>query len=219
MMQACLFDLDGVIVDTAHHHFIAWQRLAQEVLNLPFTAEDNESLKGLSRLESLEFILAEGQRVASAQQKEDWMKLKNAWYLESVESITPDDLLPGTAALLKELKASGVRIALGSASKNAPMILQKLNIADWFDVVIDGNVVKNSKPNPEVFLTGAAQLHVLPSQAVVFEDAVSGVQAAKAGGFFCVGIGQRDVLTQADVVVRNLSEVSLTQLNQWFFQP
>lgn len=215
MLQACLFDLDGVLVDTARHHFVAWKRLAEEVLGVTFTHADNEALKGLSRVESLDYILSKTTISASAEQKLEWMALKNNWYLEAVKSITPNDLLPGALSLLEELKKERIPSALGSASKNAPMIIDQLGIANWLEAIVDGNVVTLSKPNPAVFLKGAELLGIHPSHTIVFEDAQSGVQAAKAGGFFCVGIGNPEDLYGADEVVKDLSFITIAQLKNW----
>jgi len=215
MLAGCLFDLDGVLVDTARHHFVAWKRLAEEHLNVSFTHEDNEALKGLSRVESLDYILSKSTTTASPEQKLEWMALKNQWYLEAVKSITPTDLLPGALALLQALKAEGIPAALGSASKNAPMIIEQLDIASYLSAVVDGNVVTLSKPHPAVFLKGAELLEINPSHTVVFEDAQSGVQAAKAGEFYCVGIGKEEDLTGADQVVPDLSFITIEKLKNW----
>lgn len=217
MLEACLFDLDGVLVDTARHHFSAWQRLAQERIGVTFTHHDNEQLKGLSRLESLNYILSKTTQVFSEEEKTQMMQDKNEWYLSLVSELTPDDALPGATLLLQTLKANGIKTALGSASKNAPLIIEKLGIASLLDVVIDGNVVSRSKPDPEVFLKGAEALNVSPASTVVFEDAVSGVAAAKTGGFFCVGIGHASDLLEADFVVPDLSFIDIDLLNNKFF--
>lgn len=217
MLSACLFDLDGVLVDTARHHFAAWQRLAQERIGVTFTQHDNEQLKGLSRLESLNYILSKSDHNFSEEEKFQMMKDKNDWYLLLVAELTPEDALPGTTALLLSLKAAGIKTGLGSASKNAPLIIQKLGIAHLLDVVIDGNIVSKSKPDPEVFIRGAEALNVSPSETIVFEDAVSGVAAAKTGGFSCVGIGLPDDLKQADFVVPDLSFITIELLNNKFF--
>lgn len=212
MVKGCIFDMDGVIVDTAKFHFKAWQRLS-ESLGIPFTHEQNEELKGVSRVDSLEKILSWGNLVLDNQKKLELMDLKNKWYLDFVEEITPSDMLPGTFEFLSACKENKVKIALGSSSKNAILILDKLGIMDFFDVVIDGNKITLSKPNPEVFLRAAKELNLNATQCVVFEDAISGVEAAKAGGFYCVGIGEKDVLTRADRVVASLSEIQLNDFN------
>jgi beta-phosphoglucomutase len=215
MLAGCLFDLDGVLVDTARHHFVAWKRLAEEQLNVAFTHEDNEALKGLSRVESLDYILSKSTTSATPEQKLEWMAMKNQWYLEAVKSITPTDLLPGALSLLQSLKVEGIPAALGSASKNAPMIIEQLDIASYLSAVVDGNVVTLSKPHPAVFLKGAELLEIDPAHTVVFEDAQSGVQAAKAGGFYCVGIGEANHLSGADQVVPDLSFITIEKLKNW----
>ena len=217
MFEACLFDLDGVLVDTARHHFSAWQRLSQKRIGVTFTHHDNEQLKGLSRLESLNYILSKTDQSFSDEAMQEMMQVKNDWYLELVAQLTPEEALPGAKDLLKALKDAGIKTGLGSASKNAPLIIEKLGIAHLLDVVIDGNIVSKSKPDPEVFLKGAVALNVSPSHTVVFEDAVSGVAAAKTGGFFCVGIGQAEDLIDADFVVRDLSQINIELLNKTFF--
>ncbi len=217
MLAACLFDLDGVLVDTAKHHYTAWKQLAEDKIGVGFTHEDNEALKGLSRAESLSYILAKTSRTFSESEKLAMMEEKNINYLSLVSQLTPNDLLPGALSLLKSLKEQGIKSALGSASKNAPLIIEKLGIVEFLDAVVDGNVVTLSKPNPAVFIKGAEILNVSPTHTVVFEDAVSGVAAAKAGGFYCVGIGEQAALPQADYVVSDLSFVTIEDLNKKFF--
>ena len=199
-LQACLFDLDGVIVDTAQYHFTAWQRLADE-LGVPFDHADNDQLKGVSRVDSLEYILRKGNLELDNDTKVRLMDRKNAWYLAQVESMEPKELFPGVVDFIDELRTAGVGVALGSSSKNAPLILDRCRIADRFDTVIDGNSITFSKPDPEVFLKGAEALGSTPAHTVVFEDAVSGVQAALNGGFRVVGLGDAETLGQADFIL------------------
>ena len=199
-LQACLFDLDGVIVDTAQYHFTAWQRLADE-LGVPFDHADNDQLKGVSRVDSLEYILRKGNLELDNDTKVRLMDRKNAWYLAQVESMETEELFPGVVDFIDELRAAGVGVALGSSSKNAPLILDRCRIADRFDTVIDGNSITFSKPDPEVFLKGAEALGSTPAHTVVFEDAVSGVQAALNGGFRVVGLGDAETLGQADFIL------------------
>jgi beta-phosphoglucomutase len=199
-LRACLFDLDGVIVDTAKHHFVAWRRLAEE-LSIPFTAEDNEGLKGLSRVDSLEVILAKGNLFLDAQTKLQLMEKKNAHYLELISTMNPDEVLPGVAVFIEDLQANGVLIGLGSSSKNAPQILELIGLKSAFHTIIDGNQITLSKPDPEVFLLGAQALGLDPSECLVFEDAVAGVEAARTGGFPVIGIGSPEVLGAADAVL------------------
>lgn len=210
-LKACLFDMDGVIVDTAKYHFHAWARLADS-LGVPFTEEQNEQLKGVSRVDSLEKILAWGNLQLNNAKKLELMELKNKWYLDFVATVTPQEMLPGTLVLLQSLQVHGIKIGLGSSSKNSILILEKLGIMPYFDTIVDGNKITLSKPNPEVFLRGAQELGFEPNEIIVFEDALSGVEAAKTGGFYCIGIGSADVLTKADQVVANLGEVKVEDL-------
>lgn len=208
--SAFLFDLDGVLVDTARFHFDAWRKLAQE-LGGDFTHEQNEQLKGVSRRESLMKILEWCQIELTEDQIGHYMNMKNEWYLELVKTLTPNDILPGAKAFLENARALGVKTALGSASKNAPLILKQLHIDHLLDAVIDGNTVVHSKPHPEVFLKGAEATSTQPERCVVFEDAISGVAAAKAGNMKCVGIGEPEMLSDADVVVASLSKITVEE--------
>ena len=210
-LQACLFDLDGVIVDTAKYHFKAWSRLSEELV-IPFDAADNERLKGRSRVDSLEYILRKGSLVLDNDTKVKLMVRKNEWYLDQVKQMTPSELAPGVVELMDELRAAGVKVGLGSSSRNAPLILDLCGISNRFDVVVDGNSITLSKPDPEVFLKGAETLGVPPSRTVVFEDAVSGVEAAINGGFQVVGVGSSDSLSQADFVIADFEGFSMAEL-------
>ena len=205
--HAFLFDLDGVLVDTAVFHFQAWRRLTKE-LGFDIDEEFNETLKGISRMDSLDRILDHGKVTLTQEEKEAYAKRKNDWYLELVNQMTPADVLPGVEDFLKAARSMNIKIALGSASKNAPVILEKTGILPYFDAVIDGNHVSKSKPDPEVFLKGAAALQVSPAECVVFEDAHAGIQAAKAADMYAVGIGAADVLSNADVVVPGFEGVT-----------
>ena len=197
MIKGFLFDLDGVIVDTAVFHFQAWRRLAQK-LGGDFTEEQNEQLKGVSRVDSLKKIIEWTGATVSDEEFQSLMVEKNEWYLELVQGLGPQDALPGALNFLQTAYDQGIKIALGSASKNAPMILEKLGITPLFTAIIDGNNVVNGKPHPEVFLKGAEALGLEPSECVVFEDSIAGVQAAKTGGMSSVGIGDAETL-QADI--------------------
>ncbi len=210
-IRACLFDLDGVLVDTAKYHFIAWKRLAESI-GVPYTEHDNEQLKGVSRVESLEYILRKGNVEKPDSEKLRLMDTKNTWYLELVATMKPDELLPNVWDFLSELKVQGMLIGLGSSSKNAQMILDKTGIYKFFDTVVDGRHTTNSKPHPEVFLTGAKQLHVTPQETIVFEDASSGIAAAKLGGFYAIGLGDPTILSEADYVIPSLEQFNYTQL-------
>ena len=202
-MQAALFDLDGVIVDTAKFHYLAWRELANG-LGFELTEAQNEKLKGISRMESLDVILGMGGVTLTAEEKLRLATIKNGRYVEMVKTIDASEILRGAKEYLIELRGRGVKVALGSASKNAEIILRNLGIFELFDVVIDGNKVSKSKPDPEVFLLGAQGLGVAPSACVVFEDAEAGVEAAKAGGMYAVGIGLVKNLPRADFVVPGL---------------
>ncbi len=200
MIQACIFDLDGVIVDTARFHFLAWQRLARE-LGVSFTEKENEKLKGVSRMQSLEIILELGGISASEEQKEKWATQKNQWFVEYVDTLLPKDIFPGVQKLLEELKKKQIKLALASSSKNAQRVIKLLGIAALFDAVVDGTMIKKSKPDPEVFLLAAQRIGVAPSYCIVFEDAEAGVEAALAAGMKCVGVGQVSALNKAHRIV------------------
>jgi beta-phosphoglucomutase len=212
MITAAIFDLDGVLVDTAKYHYLAWKRLASE-LGVDLSIEENERLKGVSRMDSLEIILALGNITLAEDEKEKLAAKKNTWFLEYVNQMTPAEILPGAKELITELKKQDFKIALGSSSKNAPLVLRLLSIENLFDVVVDGTMVKNSKPNPEVFLMGASLLKIEPTVCVVFEDAEAGVEAAIAAGMLSVGIGSPAQLGKATQVVPNLIDYSIESLN------
>ncbi len=210
MIKACLFDLDGVIVDTAIFHYQAWKRLANE-LGFDLSEAENEQLKGISRMESLDILLGLGNKLQAftQEEKETFAAKKNEWYRELIMKITPDDLLPGSVAYITQLRNKGYKIALGSASKNAQTILQQLQITDLFDAVIDGTCIQHSKPHPEVFLKGAEALHCHPIECVVFEDAQSGIEAALAGGMKAIGVGEPKQLHKAHQVIPDLAHASI----------
>jgi len=210
-IKACIFDLDGVIVDTAVYHYKAWRRLANQ-LGFDFTEEQNEELKGISRIESLKIILHWGGVTKSDEEMQELATLKNTWYVDMITKMTPDEILPGAREFLELVRANNYLTALGSASKNSGTILNQIGLIDLFDALVDGNKVTKSKPDPEVFLVGAQELNVSPEECVVFEDAIAGVQAAKAGKMKAVGIGKADVLTEADIVVAGLNEMTIEKL-------
>ncbi|PXY01233.1 beta-phosphoglucomutase [Marinifilum breve] len=211
-ISACIFDLDGVVVDTAKYHYIAWKSLANE-LGFDFTEEDNERLKGVSRMRSLDILLEIGGVELDDKTKLELADKKNKNYVEYILKMTPDEILPGVKDFFNELKEQGIKIALGSASKNAMTILNQLELTDYFDAVVDGTHVSNAKPDPEVFLKGAELLGVSPSECIVFEDAEAGVEAAINGNMKCVGIGSPDVLGKANIVVPGFVGFSMAQLN------
>ncbi|BES66747.1 beta-phosphoglucomutase [Gottschalkiaceae bacterium SANA] len=205
--KAVIFDLDGVIVDTAKYHYLAWKRLAEE-LGISFTLEDNERLKGVSRMASLDILLSLGKRRLPETEKLILAEEKNAWYVEMIDQLTREELLPGAEGLLRQLRADGVKIALGSASKNAERILNRLEIGDYFDARIDGTKVSRAKPDPEVFLLAAKSVGVNPADCLVFEDAPAGVEAAKRANMHVVGIGNQENLLLADWILGSLDEIN-----------
>ena len=206
-VEGAIFDLDGVLVDTAKYHYLAWKRLAGE-LGFDFTESDNERLKGVSRIRSLEILLETGGVVMTEIQKEQAAARKNAWYVEYLLALDETALLPGAKDYLLRLRENGIRIALGSASKNAPLILERLNIAAFFDAVIDGNAVSTAKPDPEVFVKGAAALGLAPERCVVFEDALAGIEAAKKGCMRVIGVGVPELLPGADRYIASLADMA-----------
>ena len=210
-VKACLFDLDGVIVDTAIYHFQAWRRLANE-LGFDFTEHQNEQLKGISRMESLDLILGWGNVSLTDEEKQDWATRKNGWYLDLVKEMTSKEVLPGVKDFLNILKENNIKIALGSASKNSKLILERIEMLSYFDAIIDGNNITKGKPNPEVFLLGAEATRCKPEECVVFEDALAGVQAGKAGGMKVVGVGSPEILTEADIVIATFKEMTMEKL-------
>ncbi len=210
-IKACIFDLDGVIVDTAKFHYLAWKRLANE-LGFDFTEEDNERLKGVSRMDSLNILLEIGGVEVDDKVKDELARKKNEWYVELITHMDEKEILPGTTEFLTLLKENGIKISLGSASKNAKMILEKIGIVHMFDAIIDGTDITKAKPDPEVFLLGAKALNVEPGECIVFEDAVSGVEAAISAGMYVVGIGSKETLYKANDVVKSLADMTLDRL-------
>ena len=203
-MKGYIFDLDGVIVDTAKYHYLGWKRLADE-LGLRFTAQDNELLKGVSRIRSFEIILELNGREMSAEEIEKYCTVKNEYYVQYIRRITPDEILPGVRGFIREIRKAGIRTALGSASKNARTILERLELESYFDAVIDGTMVSKAKPDPEVFLKGAEALGLKPEDCIVFEDAVAGVVAAHNGGMKAVGVGNAEVRECCDFFIPSFS--------------
>ncbi|WP_263971666.1 beta-phosphoglucomutase [Leptolyngbya ohadii] len=211
LIRGVIFDLDGVLTDTSEFHYRAWQRLADEA-GLPFDREANESLRGVSRQESLKRILngrsvCDGcaKRSVNELQFQEMMQRKNCYYLELIKSITPDHVLPGVTRLLSELRSAGIRTAIGSASKNAKEVVERLGIADSIGVIVDGLSVTNSKPAPDVFLHAAKDLNLPPSSCVVVEDAASGIEAALRAGMWAVGLGPEERVGAAHLVLPNLA--------------
>jgi beta-phosphoglucomutase len=210
-IKAFLFDLDGVIVDTAIYHYQAWRRLANEQ-GFDISEEFNERLKGVSRTDSLDIILAHGGLTLPDDRKAELAAQKNQWYLELVSRMTSDDILPGVANFFSQVRKAGLQTALGSVSKNAPLILERIGMAQAFDAIIDGTKISKGKPDPEVFTKGAQELEVRPSECVVFEDAVAGVEAGKRAGMFVVGLGHPEVLTKADMVAPSLENLTVDEV-------
>jgi len=209
LIKACIFDLDGVIVDTAKYHYMAWKKLADQ-LKIPFNEKDNERLKGVSRMKSLEIILDLGNVNLSQEEKEELAQKKNNWYVEYISNMDKSELLPGVEEFIKNLKRKGIKVAIASASKNTKLILKRLNLEEVFDTVIDGTIISNAKPNPEIFLKASNYLNLKPEECVVFEDAVAGVQAAKRAGMKVIGVGEEEVLKGADKVIKNFKNINLT---------
>lgn len=204
---AFIFDLDGVIVDTAKYHFLAWKKLANGI-GIDFTQTQNEQLKGVSRVKSLEKILQWGNATISETKFQELMDKKNADYLSYIEKMDAGEILPDVPKILNHIIRISAPIALGSASKNARPILQKVNLLDAFNAIVDGNNVSKAKPDPEVFLNAAKQLNVLPERCVVFEDSQAGVKAAKNAHMIAIGIGDAKVLHEADYVFRDFTEIT-----------
>jgi beta-phosphoglucomutase len=204
--KAFIFDLDGVIVDTAKYHFFAWQKIAAE-LGIEFTPEHNEALKGVSRIRSLDLILELGKIKATEADKQRWLSQKNEDYLAYITTMDDSEILPGVLHALKYLKGKGQKIALGSASKNARPILKKVNLSEYFDAIVDGNDVTNAKPDPEVFIQAAQALGKAESESIVFEDSVAGIKAANIAGMVSVGIGDASVLNEAQYKFADFTQI------------
>ncbi len=201
-IKACIFDLDGVIVDTAKYHFLAWRRLANE-LGFDFTEVENEQLKGVSRMGSLDLILQWGGIKLDEASKLELADKKNAWYVEYLQDMNKSDILEGVLPFLEDLKHRGIRRGLGSASKNAVTVVEKIGLLEAFEVIIDGYKAIKSKPDPQVFAMGADAMGVPHHECIVFEDAASGIEAALNGGFYAVGIGSPENLGHAHLVIPN----------------
>lgn len=209
MTQKCfIFDLDGVIVDTAKYHFLAWQKIAHQ-LGIEFTPEHNEELKGVSRVRSLDLILALGNMEASPEDKNKWLVQKNEDYLSYLVNMDESEILPGVLPVLIYLKENNQKIVLGSASKNAKPILEKAKIINFFDAIVDGNDVSNAKPDPEVFIQGAKKVNFSNEKCIVFEDSVAGIQAANIAGMTSVGIGEESILHEAQFVFPDFTHIDL----------
>lgn len=216
-LKAVIFDLDGVITDTAEYHYLAWKALGEEV-GVPFTREFNEELKGVSRMDSLEKILVLGNKQNDFNQveKESMAHKKNEHYVRLIEGITPTDILPGMKELIAEIKDQGYKLGLASVSKNAFSVMDKLELKEKFDVIVDAAKIKKGKPDPEIFLTGAEMLGVKPEECLGIEDAAAGVDSIKGAGMFAVGIGNKETLAKADLNYNSTAEVSLEEIIEAF---
>lgn len=211
--KGLLFDLDGVIVDTAKYHYLAWKEIAKE-LGIDFTEEDNERLKGVSRIRSFEIILEIGGKTMSQEEIEEWCTKKNDVYLTYIKKLEEDEILPGVRTFLEDVKKKGYKISLGSASKNSNLILERLGLLDVFDEIIDGTKTTKAKPDPEVFVLGAQALGFACEDCIVFEDAVAGIEAAHSGGMQAVGIGSKERLPEADFNIPGFLGVTIEEIEE-----
>ena len=212
MKSAIILDLDGVICDTAHFHFLAWHRLAAEY-GYELTQADNEQLKGVSRADSLTFILGLANKTLSTEQFNEDLRRKNEWYLDLVKDMGPLDVLPGVPSFFAEVAARKIPLALGSASKNANMVLTRVGLIQAFDAIVDASQVSQGKPHPETFIKAAELLGIAPENCLVFEDSAAGVQAAITGGMKAVGIGSAEDLQGAVIHLANLGEFDFTNFS------
>ena len=215
MKKGFVFDLAGVITDTAKFHYLAWKDLADEI-GIEIDLKFNEQLKGISRMDSLERILAYGNKsdTFTTEQKEALAEKKNTHYVELLQDLTPDDLLPGVQEFLNDAKAQNVPCAIASASKNAPFILEKLGVQDAFDAIVDPATLTKGKPDPEIFVRAAEAINITPAEAVGFEDAQAGLDGIKAAGMYAVGVYSGEELHGADSIVHHLTDISVAELLQ-----
>tara|TARA_B100001778_G_C18603618_1_gene638572 strand:- start:3267 stop:3914 length:648 start_codon:yes stop_codon:yes gene_type:complete len=215
MIKGLIFDLDGVIVDTAHYHYLSWREISRD-LNIDFTINDNENLKGVSRIDSLNYILKLGGLSFNTQEKNILLDKKNNIYKHSISSLGKKNILKGVEKILLKAKEKKMLLAVGSSSKNAKMIIEKLNLTHLFQAVVDGTMVKKTKPDPEVFLKAAKKMNLKASECIVFEDAESGVIAAKKGGFHVVSVGNINICNIGDVYVESLEDFNLDYYAKYF---
>lgn len=213
MIKACIFDLDGVIVDTAHYHFLAWRRLARE-LGSDLSEKDNERLKGVSRMQSLDIILELAHKQLSDSKKEELATRKNGWFVEYIEALKPEEIFPGVKDLIQELRASKIKVGLASSSKNANRVVELLGIKTLFDAIVDGTMIVHTKPDPEIFLLAARKLGATPEESLVFEDAEAGVEAAVRAGMQCIGIGSPEQLGKATRVIPRTADFEVAWLKK-----
>ncbi|TAI48254.1 beta-phosphoglucomutase [Flagellimonas allohymeniacidonis] len=215
MIKGFIFDLDGVITDTAEQHFLAWKKLSDE-MGWEFDREVNENLRGISRMDSLRFILDHNEISLDDETLVELATKKNVVYQDLLNDITPEDFLPGAKEILTHLRTEGFHVALGSSSKNAQKVLEQLSATGYFDVVGDGHSVTKSKPNPAIFLFGAEKLGLQPEECIVFEDAEKGIDAAKNGGFYSVGIGPYERVGHAHLRFDTMAEATLFEIKSYF---
>ena len=215
MIKGLIFDLDGVIVDTAHYHYLSWREISRD-LNIDFTIKDNENLKGVSRIDSLNYILKLGSLSFNTEEKNNLLDKKNNIYKHSISSLGKKNILKGVEKILSKAKEKKMLLAVGSSSKNAKMIVEKLNLTHLFQAVVDGTMVKKTKPDPEVFLKAAKKMNLKASECIVFEDAESGVIAAKKGGFNVVSVGNINIRNIGDVYVESLEDFNLDYYAKYF---
>ncbi len=215
MIKGLIFDLDGVIVDTAHYHYLSWREISRD-LNIDFTIKDNENLKGVSRIDSLNYILKLGSLSFNTEEKNNLLDKKNNIYKHSISSLGKKNILKGVEKILSKAREKKMVLAVGSSSKNAKMIVEKLNLTHLFQAVVDGTMVKKTKPDPEVFLKAAKKMNLKSSECIVFEDAESGVIAAKKGGFHVVSVGNINIRNIGDVYVESLEDFNLDYYAKYF---
>ena len=213
MHKGLLFDLDGVIVDTAKYHYLAWKEIASD-LGIDFTEQDNERLKGVSRMHSFEIVLEVGGKTMSQEEKEQYCEKKNEVYLTYIRKLEESEILPGVREFLEDVKRKGYKIALGSASKNSRLILDRLHLTEIFDEIIDGTKTSKAKPDPEVFVLGAKALGFACEECIVFEDAAAGIEAAHAGGMQTVGIGSKERLPEADFNIPGFADIQIEEIEE-----
>lgn len=215
-IKLCIFDLDGVICDTAKYHYLAWKELADE-RGIPFTLKDNERLKGVSRMASLEIVLSLGNQEGLPEEEKIAMATrKNTRYVEMISKMEKDEILPGVEVFLRELRQRGIKIALGSASKNTSIIMERLGLKEAFDYIVDGTMIVNTKPDPEVFVKSMEHYGLKPEECIVFEDAAAGIEAGHSGGMRCVGIGNKEDLPEADYIMPGFDGVSFDTILKAF---
>ena len=212
MIKGVIFDLDGVLVSTDEYHFRSWKRLCDEEGLGFFDREFNHRFRGVARMKCVEILLDAAGRTLTPEARQELADRKNRYFVESLERVTPEELLPGSREMLAELKQRGIRIAIASNSRNAKSIIERVGIGAFLETIVDGYDINNSKPHPEPFLLAATKLGLKPEECVVVEDAVAGIEAADAAGMKSLGIGEPDYLPNARVLVKNLSQITVDQL-------